>query len=97
MRVILTQAALADLRDIGHWIALDDSGRAITFVDELSEKCLGLADRPFLYPLAPEAGEGIRKRRHGRNLILYRIASDRIEILHVLHGARNYRELFTRL
>jgi toxin ParE1/3/4 len=97
MKVVLTQAALADLRDIGHWIALDDPDRAITFVHELSEKCLGLAGRPLLYPLAPEAGEGVRKRRHGRYLILYLVARNRIEILHVVHGARNYRELFTRL
>lgn len=79
MKVVLTQAALADLRDIGHWIALDDP------------------DRPLLYPLASEAGKGVRKRRHGRYLILYLVARDRIEILHVVHGARNYRELFTRL
>jgi plasmid stabilization system protein ParE len=97
MNVVLTQAALADLRDIGHWIALDDPDRAISFVQELADKCLGLADRPLLYPQAPEAGEGLRKRRHGRYLILYRVARDRIEILHVVHGARNYRELFTRL
>jgi len=97
MKVVLTQAALADLRDIGHWIALDDPERAVTFVGELSEKCLGLADRPLLYPLAPEAGEGVRKRRHQRYLILYRVKSGRIEILHVVHGARDYRKLFTRL
>jgi plasmid stabilization system protein ParE len=97
MKVVLTQSALADLRDIGHWIALDDPRRAVTFVRELGEKCLGLADRPLLYPLAPETGQGVRKRRHQRYLILYRIARGRIEILHVVHGARDHRKLFTRL
>lgn len=97
MKVILTQAALADLRDIGHWIALDDPDRAITFIGELRGKCLGLSDRPLLYPPAPEAGQGVRKRRHQRYLILYRIERDRIEILHIVHGARDYRKLFTRV
>jgi plasmid stabilization system protein ParE len=40
MKVILSQAAIADLLEIGHWIALDDPQRAITFVQELAEKCL---------------------------------------------------------
>lgn len=97
MKVVLTQAALADLRDIGHWIALDDPERAVTFVQELGEKCRGLADNPLLYPTAPEIGQGVRKRRHRRYLILYRIERDRIEILHVVHGARDYRTLFTRV
>jgi len=97
MKVILTQSALADLRDIGHWIALDDPDRSVMFIGELRSKCLGLADRPLLYPLAPEIGQGVRKRRHHRYLILYRTAGDRIEILHVVHGARDYRALFTRV
>jgi plasmid stabilization system protein ParE len=97
MKVFLTQAALADLRDIGHWIALDDPERAVTFVRELGDKCLGLAGNPFLYPSAPEIGVGVRKRRHQRYLILYRIERDRVEILHVVHGARDYRTLFMRL
>jgi plasmid stabilization system protein ParE len=37
MKVRLTQGAIADLRDIGHWIALDDPERAITFVQEMAE------------------------------------------------------------
>ena len=97
MKVILTQSALAELRDIGHWIALDDPDRSVMFIGELRSKCLGLADRPLLYPLAPEIGQGVRKRRHHRYLILYRTAGDRIEILHVVHGARDYRALFTRV
>jgi plasmid stabilization system protein ParE len=39
MKVRITQAAYVDLRDIGHWIALDDPERAITFLQELAEKC----------------------------------------------------------
>ena len=97
MKVRLTWGALADLRDIGHWIALDDPDRAVTFVEELAEKCLGLADRAFLYPPAPEAGESVRKRRHRRYLILYHVGAETIEILHVVHGTRDYRKLFLKL
>lgn len=47
MNVVMTQAAIADLLDIGHWIGLEDPDRALTFVDELEAKCLDLADKPF--------------------------------------------------
>ena len=97
MNVVLTREAIADLRDIGLWIALDDPDRAATFVRELSEKCLELADRPLLYPAAEEIGLGVRKRRHRNYLILYRIQRSRIEILHVIHGSRDQRALFTSL
>lgn len=97
MKVRIAQAAFDDLRDIGHWIALDDPERAISFVRELAEKCLSLSDRALLYPYAPEAGEGVRKRRHRKYLILYHVGAETIEVLHVIHGMRDYRKMFTRL
>ena len=63
MNVVMTQAAIADLLDIGHWIGLEDPDRALTFVDELEAKCLDLADKPLLYPLAAEIGPDIRNLR----------------------------------
>jgi plasmid stabilization system protein ParE len=97
MRVVLSQAAIADLRDIGHWIALDHPERAVTFVQELARKCAELGEAPLPYPLAPEAGEGVRKRRHGRYLILYHVGAEAVEVLHVVHGMRAYRNLFLKM
>jgi toxin ParE1/3/4 len=97
MNVVMTQAAIADLLDIGHWIGLEYPDRAVTFVDELEGKCLDLAEKPLLYPLASEIGPDIRKRRHRKYLIVYRIVRDRIEVLHVVHGARDHRKLFTSI
>jgi toxin ParE1/3/4 len=34
-------------------------------------------------------GAGIRRRPHGNYLIFYRIGVDRIEVVHVLHGAQD--------
>ena len=53
--------------------------------------------RAFLYPSAPEAGEGVRKRRHRKYLILDHVGAQTIEVLHVIHGMRDYRKIFTRL
>jgi toxin ParE1/3/4 len=58
---------------------------------------LSLSDRAFLYPTAPEAGDGVRKRRYRKYLILYHLGAETIDILHVIHGMRDYRKMFTRL
>lgn len=87
---------IGNWRVIGDWIALDDPRRSVSFVRELREACLGLADRAFLYPVLEAATPEVRKRRHGRYLILFAANVDHVEILHVVHGARNYRELFTK-
>ena len=37
--------------------------------------------------------EGIRRRPFGRFLIFYRVGQDAIEVIHILHGARDYESL----
>lgn len=94
MRVVLTEAALDDLVAIGRTIAQEAPGRAGTFVDELYERCLRLGDMPRAYPLLPGwEDKGVRRRIHGSYLIFYRIGPDTIEILHILHGARDYERI----
>lgn len=94
MIVLLTAEAEADIEAIGDWIAKDSPARALTFVAELYDKCITLAEAPLGYSLVPRyESSGIRRRVHGNYLIFYRIAGDQIEILHVLHGARNYESL----
>jgi toxin ParE1/3/4 len=95
MKVRLAQTAIADLRDIGHWIALDDRGGRLRSCKSWPRSAL--ADRAYLYPSAPEVGEGVRKRRHRKYLILYHVGAETIEVLHVIHGMRDYRRMFTRL
>jgi plasmid stabilization system protein ParE len=37
---------------------------------------------------------GIRKRNHGDYLILYRVSPDRVRILRIVNGKRDYTALF---
>ena len=37
--------------------------------------------------------DAIRRRVYGNYLIFYRTMSDAVEVLHVLHGARDYENL----
>jgi plasmid stabilization system protein ParE len=92
--VLLTQAALADLARIAEHVAANSPARALSFIDELQDACLGLADMPGRFGLVPRhEKQGVRRRVHGPYLIFYRIAGDDVQVLHVLHGAMDFEPL----
>lgn len=93
MRVVLTEKAIADLIRIGRFIQEDNPARAVTFVEELEQRCQGLAGMARAFPLLPGREQaGIRRRSHGNYLIFYRFseAEALVEVLHVLNGAQDY-------
>ena len=88
MKVDITSTAEADLESIADYIARDNPVRAVSFVREIYERCLDIAEMPEAWPVVPRyEHHGIRRRVHGRYLIFYRVGKDRITILHVLNGA----------
>lgn len=94
MKVLITEEAWADMLGIGRNIMQDNPARAGSFVDELYDRCQTLADTPRAYPLLPNyESEGIRRRAHGNYLIFFRVEGETVEVLHVLHGARDYERL----
>jgi plasmid stabilization system protein ParE len=94
VKVLFTEAAESDLEAIGDWIAKDNPGRAMTFVRELRRSCVDIGPRPLGYPFVEHRrGEGIRRKVHGNYLIFYRVWLDAVEILRVLHGARDYARI----
>jgi toxin ParE1/3/4 len=94
MIVVLTDAAEADLEAIAEWIARDSAERALSFVTELRQHCESLAQAPLAYSLVPQYEHaGVRRRVYRNYLIFYRITDEKIEILHILHGAREYEPI----
>jgi toxin ParE1/3/4 len=94
VKVLFTEAAESDLEMIGDWIAKDNPGRAATFVRELRRAFVDIGPRPLSYPFVEHRrGEGIRRKVHGNYLIFYRVWLDAVEILRVLHGARDYARI----
>ena len=94
MKVIVTNAALDDLLQIGQAIRTDNPQRAETFVSEIYDRCRRLGAMPRAFPLLPNWEErGIRRRPFGDYLIFYRINKDQVEVLHVLHGARDFEAI----
>ena len=94
MRVVITNEAKADLVGIGEFIRPHNPARATTFVDELLARCATLADMPHAYPLVPRYERyGIRRCVHRDYLIFYRVLEDLVEVIHIVHGARDYDAL----
>ena len=94
MIVVLTAEAESDLETIAEYIARDSVTAALDVVHELKEKCQTLAEAPRGYSLVPRyEHRGIRRRPSGNYLIFYRIGTEAIEVVHILHGARDYERL----
>jgi plasmid stabilization system protein ParE len=94
VKVVLTRTARTDLAAIGDWISRDSPRRALSFVGELRRRCRALGEHPRAFPLVPgHETDGIRRRVYGDYLIFYRIETDRVIVLRILHGARDYEPL----
>ena len=91
MRVEFSSEAKADLRAVGDYIARDNPRRAASFIRELRDVARRLGDTPHAYPTLPRYQHlGLRRRPWHDYLILYRVEEDRVLIVHVIHGARDY-------
>ena len=96
MMVRLTTEAEDDLEHIADHIAQDNPSRAMSFVLELREKCMSLADMHQAFPYVPRyEHHGIRRRVHDNYLIFYRVEGNIVVILHVRHGAMSYASILS--
>lgn len=94
MIVYLTAEAKSDLEKMDDYIAQESPKRALSFVLELRDNCLSLADTLCGFPLVLQYERyGIRRRIYGNYLIFYRIENDQVVVVHVLHGARDFTAL----
>ena len=94
MIIVYTRKAENDLESIGDYIALDNPARALSFIGELRQCCQKIGKAPGVYAFVPRhQHNGIRRYVHGDYLIFYRIDQKKVEIIHILHGARYYEDI----
>jgi toxin ParE1/3/4 len=94
VNVVFSQEALDDLDRIAAGVAEDSPKRAVSFLHELRQGCEGLADVPRRFQLVPRyEHSGVRRRLVSNSLVFYRVDVGRVEVLHVLHGARDYESI----
>lgn len=88
MRIRRLPSAIRDVDDTWLHIAADDPAAATRMVDRLAAGIARLVDFPESGPARPEIGSGARSVVVGRYLVLYRITGDCVDIVRVVHGAR---------
>ena len=95
MKVVLTKGAFADVDDIRAFIARDDADRADAFVRRLHQKCATLARHPRRYPVVASIdARDVRKLNYRGYLIFYVTNEKEVSILRLIHGARDWADLF---
>jgi toxin ParE1/3/4 len=90
MRVRIARAAANDLSEIADWIAQDSPAAALHMVSRLRDACRSLEQFP---ERAPVVGlRSLRRRPIDDYAIFYRVTTE-VEIVRVLHSARDWASL----
>lgn len=90
-RVVWTNAARDDLRDIRSYIAVDSERYSQVVARKLVVAARRLNRHPLSGRIVPELGRAsIRELIEGAYRIVYRVTPDAVQILAVVHGARQF-------
>lgn len=90
MAIILKRPrAKADLVEIWDYIADDSENRADAFIETINQKLAVLAERPNIGRARDELGKNIRSFPVSRYVIFYMPIQGGIDVVRVLHGARD--------
>ena len=93
-RLEITQDAENDLDGIFSFIARDKPVAALQFVLRLRRRCLPLTKNPFVGEDSSEFSPGMRRLSYRSYLIFFRADDDAVIVLRIIHGARDWTELF---
>ena len=90
----VSAAARSDLDEIWFYIAQDDPAAADKFIQAIIGKFPKLAGWPEIVRQREELSARLRSLVVGRCVIFYRPMENGIEVVRVLHGARDLPPLF---
>jgi toxin ParE1/3/4 len=90
MKLVLSQLANEDLLETWEYIAEHDEVAADRYIDFLRKRALELLDFPELGRLRNEICPDLRSLLARNHLLFYRIQSNEIQILRILHGSRDF-------
>jgi len=86
--------AETDILEIWDYIADDSLAAADCWVDRLDEQLRVLATQPMMGRARDELAPGVRSFPFGRYVIFYVPLDDGIDVVRVLHGARDIHAVF---
>jgi toxin ParE1/3/4 len=89
MKLVLSRRAQEDLFETWEYIAEHDELAADHYIDYLRERAMELLEFPELGRMRNEICPELRSLLARNHLLFYRIHSDEIQILRILHGSRD--------
>lgn len=87
--IVIRPRARGDLIEIWNYIADDSETQADIFIDNMDQKFGMLAKHPKIGRLREELRQGLRSYPVGRYVIFFFPAPDGVEIVRVMHSARD--------
>jgi toxin ParE1/3/4 len=93
-RLIIRPFAEQDLDDIWDYIAISNSDQAEKVLRHLYAKMGILTHNPYLGRERKEIEVGLRSFPVGSHIIFYCLLPDGIEVIRILHGARDFQDIF---
>lgn len=85
--------AISDIRSVSRHIAQDNPRAAKLWALAIKEKCRRIGRAPGIGTARPEVDPALRLFPVGKYLIFYRHTGPDVEIIRVLHGARDWHSL----
>jgi toxin ParE1/3/4 len=92
--IVKLSRAADDLAEIWDYIADDSEEQADLFIDTIDRKLRLLAEQPNLGRPRSELAENMRSFPVGRYVIFYIVMPLCIQVVRVLHGARDLAPIF---
>ena len=88
MRIRWTMQAAEDIVGIVYHIQEENPSAA----QQVAEQIIGSLEKLMTFPRIGRPGEqGTREMVTGSYIVVYRVAKESIELLHIWHGAQNWR------
>ena len=92
-KIIWTSSALNDLKEIAHYILKDSVNYAAAFVREIKKAARSLSTLSERGPVVPETEDpNVRELFVRSYRLIYQVTPSEVQILGVIHGARNLKK-----
>jgi toxin ParE1/3/4 len=96
-QVEYSKRALSDLESIWAYIAVDSETQANRLMIGFAKKFRSLLNSPRLGKMRNDLIVGLRSFPNGKYLIFYQETVNGIEIVRVIHGARDIEQVFEEM
>ena len=91
--LVRSDPAELDMLEIGRYIARDSVDAALRFLDRVDDALHMIQEFPGVGQTRPEIAQSVQSFPLGQYLILYRVIDAEIQLLRVVHGARDIEQL----